>query len=192
MVKDIIVIYRKNETLLIVSYILSEYQLWQLLSIHVLNLSVNIANLQSCFLNELKFLIMVAYTIFTDPRHERYPLNSIKRSIKCLQHGMFVLFCMLAHVYVFPLTRLPIPSIHFIDALSYNRYICYQVLHTLFLSICRAVVGKVYGYNSNDVDTDKSYKVNNLELHICSFCMHCAHCSLYTITPTMHNMYLCN
>ena len=83
---------------------------------------------------------MVAYTIFTDSRYERYPLNSIKRSIKCLQHGMFVHFCMLAHVYVLSLTRLPISSIHFINELSYNRYICYQVLHTLFLSICMAVV----------------------------------------------------
>ena len=49
-------------------------------------------------------------------------------------------FCMLANVYALPLTRLPVSSIHFINALSYNRYIRYQVLHTLFLSICMAVV----------------------------------------------------
>ena len=83
---------------------------------------------------------MVTYTIFTGLSYVRYPQNSIERSIKCLQHDMFVLICMLAQVYVFLLTRLPILIIHFINALSYNRYICYQVLHTLFLSVSMAVV----------------------------------------------------
>ena len=35
-----------------------------LLSIHVLRLSQNIVNLYGCYLNDFKFFIMVAYTIF--------------------------------------------------------------------------------------------------------------------------------
>ena len=37
-----------------------------------------------------------------------------------------------------------------------------------------SVLGKVYGYNSDGVDTDKGYKENNLELHISSICMPCS------------------
>ena len=35
-----------------------------LLTIRVLHLSQNIVNLQGCYINDLKFFIMVAYTIF--------------------------------------------------------------------------------------------------------------------------------
>ena len=38
---------------------------------------------------------------------------------------------MLTKVYVLLITQLPILSIHFINTLSSNRYIRYQVLHTL-------------------------------------------------------------
>ena len=34
------------------------------MTIHVLHLSQNIVNLLGCYLNDLKFFIMVAYTIF--------------------------------------------------------------------------------------------------------------------------------
>ena len=37
---------------------------WYLLTIRVLHLSQNIVNIQGCYLNDLKFFIMVAYTIF--------------------------------------------------------------------------------------------------------------------------------
>ena len=36
-------------------------------------------------------------------------------------------------------SQLPILFIHFINALSYNRYIRYQVLHMLFLSQLLAI-----------------------------------------------------
>ena len=55
-------------------------------------------------------------------------------------HVFFVLICILVQVSVLLITQLPILSIHFIIALSYNRYIRYRVLHTLFLSISMAVI----------------------------------------------------
>ena len=48
-----------------VSYVISTVSVWQLLTIRVLHPSVNIANLQGCYSNKVKFLIMVSYTIFT-------------------------------------------------------------------------------------------------------------------------------
>ena len=39
-----------------------------------------------------------------------------------------------------------------------------------------SVLGRVYGYNSDGVDTDKGYKENNFELHGSSICMHCSQC----------------
>ena len=38
--------------------------MWYLLTIRVLHLSQNIVNLYGCYLIDLKFFIMVAYTIF--------------------------------------------------------------------------------------------------------------------------------
>ena len=37
--------------------------MWYLLTMRVLHLSQNIVNLYDCYLNDLKFFIMVAYTI---------------------------------------------------------------------------------------------------------------------------------
>ena len=55
-----------------------------------------------------------------------------------------------------------------------------------------SVLGRVYGYNADGVDTDKGYKENNFELHVRSICMPCSQCSLQRITTTTHIMYLCN
>ena len=55
-----------------------------------------------------------------------------------------------------------------------------------------SVLGKVYDYNSDGVDTVKGYKESNFELHVSSICMPCSQCLLHTITTTTHNMYLCN
>ena len=47
---------------------------------------------------------------------------------------------MLTQVYVLLITQLPILIIHFINDLSYNGFIRYQVIHKLFPRICMAAI----------------------------------------------------
>ena len=49
-----------------------------------------------------------------------------------LSISVFLYICMLAQIYVLLLTRLPILRIHLINALSFNCYMCYQMIHKLF------------------------------------------------------------
>ena len=105
---------------------------WYLLTIRVLHLSQNIVNLQGCYLNDLKFFIMVAYTMFH--AHVTYFTLKIALNIQvnvsnkpCLYlfacwHGCMYFFCQ----------GLPILSIHLISVFSINCYACYQMIHRLF------------------------------------------------------------
>ena len=46
-----------------------QVSVWQLLTMHVIHPSVNVVNLLGCYSNELKFLIMVSYTILQRRLH---------------------------------------------------------------------------------------------------------------------------
>ena len=102
-----------------------------LLTIHVLRLSQNIVNLYGCYLNDFKLFIMVTYTIFQV--HVMYVTFKIALNIKLMSltspvdtylHACTGLCTSFNKVYLFL-------SIHLINALSCNCYVCYQMIHKL-------------------------------------------------------------
>ena len=99
------------------------------MTIHVLHLSQNIVNLNGFYLNDLKFFIMVAYTIFQ--AHVTYvtlkiaiKLMFLKSHVYTYLHAVTGLCTSFNKVYLFKYS--------FNKCLSFNCYVCYQMIHKLF------------------------------------------------------------
>ena len=75
---------------------------------------------------------MVTYTIFQ--AHVMYVTFKIALNIQVNVSNkpcLYLFACWHRFMY-FPLQGLPILSIHLINALSFNCYVCYQMIHKLF------------------------------------------------------------
>ena len=75
---------------------------------------------------------MVAYTFFQ--AHVKYVTLKIALNIQVNVSNkpcLYLFACLHRFVYFFQL-GLPILGIHLINALSFNCYVCYQMIHKLF------------------------------------------------------------
>ena len=68
---------------------------------------------------------------FSGPCYVCYPQFSLSILVNVSNKPCFVLICMLARVHVLLVSRFAY-FIHLINALSFNRNVCYQMIHKLF------------------------------------------------------------
>ena len=113
--------------------VLSHYRCIRYLVFPALFPNISMIFIDKCVLHlSYKFFIMVAYTIVQ--AHVTYATLKIALNIQVIvanKHCLYLFACWHRFMY-FVLQGLPIFSINLINALSFNCYMCYQIIHKLF------------------------------------------------------------